>query len=115
MGVLEARHEVGLGLETTDELRAVRQLGADHLDGDDAIDRRLRGAVDDGVGPLADPLEETVSTHRAGIARRWRRRQRTRGNRELELADLLAGFEPEVGSEPVAVLLVGTKRLGLAT
>ena len=46
MGVLEAGHQLGLGLEALHEAGVVGQLGADHLDRDLSADAGLHGPVD---------------------------------------------------------------------
>ena len=67
MRVLELGDDLRLALETTDEVRMVRELGRDRLDRDLASDLRLDGAVDDAERTLADLLQEPIAPQRFAL------------------------------------------------
>ena len=101
--------KLGLGLETPDELGPVRQLGADHLDGDVAVDRWLAAAIHDGEHAVADALVKHVPGNNAAAARVGKRTFATR-DRAFQPSDGVTRLESEIGAETVPELLEHPQR-----
>ena len=66
--MLELRDQLGLALETAQELRVMCIVGADHLDGDVAGNGRLAGAIDNTESSLPDALAKLELADRSSPA-----------------------------------------------
>src|SRR5437660_847622 len=61
MEVFEARHELGLGLKTPDEIRMIGEVRQDDFDGDFASDSGLVGFVDRAEATRTNPFAQFVA------------------------------------------------------
>src|SRR5262249_4623404 len=70
VGMIEARGGARLVVEPLDPRWIGRDVRAEDLDGDDAVDRQLLGSVDDSGSAFADALEdlEAIGEH---LAKQW--------------------------------------------
>ena len=110
--MLQAGHELGLGLEPTDEPRVVRVPAMDGLDRDLPADLRLEGPVDGPERSRANLLQEPVPAKRlaAGVQRGILAKDQL-----LETAELRRGVDPQLRGQDASGALEGLQRLGLAS
>src|SRR5271157_167815 len=76
VGIMEPRYRLGLDLEPGQKVRVILDAGADHLQGDEAVQGPLPGLVDDTHASAAQFLENVVVGDywpgRRGSPVRWR-------------------------------------------
>jgi hypothetical protein len=65
--MLEASDDLRLALEPPNEVRMVRQLGVDSLDGDLSADQRLSRSVDRAERSFPHLLEQSVTAQRLAL------------------------------------------------
>lgn len=111
MGVLQAGHQLGLGLEAADEPRPIGQVGTDHFHRHLPPELGLLRPVDPPKGALPDELPQAVVPQPAlghpqvGVVAQ---------DPVVELLQLGRGLHPQLLDKHAPGAIEGSQRLGLA-